>query len=260
MAAEGGRVSIVTAVIGPRAVFEVLRAGERHVEKVFMVATGRSKILKEVLGLARARGVPVKTLERRALSNLAGGATHQGVVARVAAITYAAVEDLLEVARAREEAPCLVVMDGVEDPHNLGAVLRTAEAVGAHGAIIPKDRATGVSPTVAKAAAGALEYLRVARVPNLVQAIEGLKAAGLWVYGADAVGGRAPAEVDLSGPLALVLGGEGRGLRSLVRAHCDGILTIPTRGRIGVLNVSVAAGMLLYEVSSQRRRALGKKA
>jgi 23S rRNA (guanosine2251-2'-O)-methyltransferase len=237
------------ALLGRRVVLEALRAGQ-PVSRV-LVARGASHLgpLHEIVQEARAQGVIVQTVDRRRLDTLAGGVVHQGVAALVAAAPTVDVEDLLQRARARNEAPFLMALDGVEDPHNLGAIIRTAEAAGAHGVIIPKRRAAGLSPVVARASAGALAHLPVAQVGNLASALDRLKAAGVWVVGADPSGRERYDEVSLAPPLALVVGSEGRGLHRLVREQCDRVVRIPLRGRVASLNVSVAAALLLFEVA-----------
>lgn len=248
-------------LIGPHAIWGALRAGKRSVEKLFALTEGGSPQLRRLVAFAREQGIPVKLLDRKALTRLAGTADHQGVLAQVAEVRYVDIEELLEGSQQQGEPPFLLILDGVEDPGNFGALLRTAEATGAHGVVIPKDRAAGVSPTVAKAAAGALEHLHLARVPNIPQLLAALKRRGLWIYGADVGGGRAPQEVDMTLPLALVLGGEGRGLRSLVRSSCDLLISIPMVGRVESLNVSVAGGIIMYEVLRQRvaRKTVGER-
>ena len=183
------------------------------------------------------------------LDTLARGVVHQGVAALVAAAPLVTVDDLLRRARDRGEAPFLIALDGVEDPHNLGAVIRTADAAGAHGVIIPRRRAAGLSPVVARASAGALAHCPVAQAGNLVAALGHLKAQGVWVVGADPAGAERYDEVSLAPPVALVVGGEGRGLHRLARERCDRVVRIPLRGRVASLNVSVAAALLLFEVA-----------
>ncbi|MFQ5882963.1 MAG: 23S rRNA (guanosine(2251)-2'-O)-methyltransferase RlmB [Candidatus Methylomirabilales bacterium] len=239
-------------LVGPHAVWAALRAGRRSVEKLFAVTEGRSPQVRRILAFAREQGIPVKLLHRRALATLAGTMDHQGIVAQVAEVHYVEVAELLTEAQVRGEPPFLLILDGVQDPGNLGALLRTAEASGVHGVVIPKDRSAGVGAAVAKAAAGAMEHMRLARVTNIPQVLAGLKRQGLWVYGADVGRGRSPQEVDLAIPLALVLGGEERGLRSLVRTSCDVLISLPMVGRVESLNVSVAGGILMYEILRQR--------
>jgi 23S rRNA (guanosine2251-2'-O)-methyltransferase len=204
---------------------------------------------------ARARGIQISFEDRRALDGLSGGASHQGVVAFVSDYSYADMGDMLKAAADRGEPPLIVVLDGIEDPHNLGAVIRTAECAGAHGVVIPKRRAAGLTDTVAKTSAGAIEHVPVARVGNLSRAIGELKEAGLWAAALD-MGGQPYFGMDLTGGLALVVGGEGAGLGRLVRESCDFAVSIPMSGRIGSLNASNAAAVLLYE--ARRQRSTGK--
>lgn len=239
-------------LLGRRTVLEALRAG-RPVSRVLVSRTAhRRGPLDDILREARARHIPVQVVDPRRLETLGGGIPHQGVAALGAVQALVELEDLLQRARDRNEAPFLLVLDGVEDPQNLGAVIRTAEAAGAHGIVIPRRRASGLSPAVARAAAGATAYLPVAGVGNVAAALERLKAAGVWVVGADSAGSERYDEGALVPPIALVVGGEGRGLHRLVRDRCDRIVRIPLRGRVQSLNVSVAAALLLYEVGRCR--------
>jgi 23S rRNA (guanosine2251-2'-O)-methyltransferase len=238
-----------STVLGRRAVLEVLRSG-RPVSRI-LVAPGAKVpgVVGEILREARARAVVVQTVDRRHLDALARGILHQGVAAVVPAVAPVTVDDLLERIKDRGEAPFLMVLDGVEDPHNLGAVIRTAEAAGAHGIIVPKRRAAGLSPAVVRASAGAAAHLPVAQAGNLVAALERLKARGVWVVGADPSGAERYDTAALTPPIALVVGGENRGLHRLVRERCDRVVRIPLRGQVASLNVSVAAALLLYEVT-----------
>lgn len=216
------------------------------------VQVGAPGPLAEIVALARRAGVKVSFRTREQLTAIAGDPHHQGVVARVASAEYAEVEDLLATAAARDQAPLLLALDQVQDPRNLGALVRTAEALGVHGIVLPKHHAVGLTEAAARTAMGALEHVRVARAANLVSALEGLKRSGLWVYGATAAGGAAPWSVDLTGPACLVLGGEGEGLRPLVARTCDRLLTVPMAGAVGSLNVAAAGAVLCYEVARQR--------
>lgn len=238
-------------VAGRNSVLETLKSG-RAVNKVLVAKGERHGSLREIIGLARSLGLVVQEVEPAKLAELTGGLRHQGVAALVAPVAYAEVEDILAKAQALGEPPFIVFLDELEDPHNLGAILRTADAAGAHGVLIPKRRSAPLSATVAKTSAGAVEYVPVARVGNVVQTIESLKKAGLWVAGADMDGDRNYYQADLSGPLLLVVGGEGRGLGRLTKEACDFLVRIPMRGRITSLNASVACSLLLYEVFRQR--------
>ncbi|HLL75553.1 MAG TPA: 23S rRNA (guanosine(2251)-2'-O)-methyltransferase RlmB [Pyrinomonadaceae bacterium] len=236
-------------------VLEALRAGNRRVERVTVAEGAHESRLHELFELARAAGVPVRRAPRAELQRMAAGATHQGVIATVSAVAYADADELLEklAARARSNDPPLaVVLDGVEDPRNLGAIIRTAECAGVDGLFIPERRAAGLTETVAKAAAGALEYLPVARAQNVARLVEDFKERGVWTVGTDADANIEYTDWDWTQPCALLLGGEGAGLRRLVRERCDALVRIPLRGRITSLNVSVAAGIVLYEALRQR--------
>lgn len=228
-------------IYGIRPVAEALRAGRRGIFEV-LDAVGQA----EVRELASARGVPVKKVPRARVDELAPGGAHGGVAARAEPYPYSGLEEIIG-----GPEPLVVVLDGVTDPRNLGAVLRAADGAGASGVVVPKDRAVGVTAVAVKASAGASEHVRVARETNLRRAIDRMKDAGLWVYAAE-VGGSVYTDIDLSGPAALVLGGEGRGVRRLVREACDGSVEIPMLGSVESLNVSVAAAVLLYE--ARRRR------
>ncbi|MBZ5729087.1 MAG: 23S rRNA (guanosine(2251)-2'-O)-methyltransferase RlmB [Acidobacteriia bacterium] len=231
---------------GIHPVAEALKAN--HPLDRLLVAQGAGgPRLQEIIDLARRAAVPVRFEPRAALDRLAGTAAHQGVVAMGAARQYAELESVAE-------AELLVVLDGVEDPHNLGAIIRTAHAAGAGGAIVPERRAAGITDVVAKAAAGALEYLPVVRVTNINRTLEELKQRGFWIYGLDERGTEDYDQAAYSRPTALVLGGEGKGLHEQVRKHCDVLVRIPMAGRISSLNVSVAAGVVLFEW--RRRRAM----
>jgi 23S rRNA (guanosine2251-2'-O)-methyltransferase len=247
---------------GRHPVLEALRSRARPIEEVLVEAEARDRH-GDILALARQAGVRCRRVPRAALTALAKGGHHQGVVARVAPREYAELEDLLAVPRARAEAALFLALDQVQDPGNVGNLLRTAEALGVHGALVPRHQAAGLTPHVARAAAGALEYLPVARVGNLGQALERLKQEGCWIVGGVADGRSAlgppvslapktPWAADLRGPLVLVLGSEGRGLRPLVARICDVLVTIPLAGRVGSLNVAAAGAALLYEVRRQR--------
>jgi len=228
-------------IYGVRPVIEALRGGRREIFEV-LDASGNAQVAKA----ATASGVPVKKFSQERVAELARGGVHQGVAARVAPYPYVELDDVLAA-----PDPLVIVLDGVTDPHNLGAVLRVADGAGASGVVIPKDRAVGVTAAVVKASAGASEHAPIARVTNLRRAIDRMKEAGLWVYAAE-VGGTAYTGLDLTGPVGLVLGSEGRGMRRLVREGCDGAVSIPMLGTIGSLNVSVAAAVLLYEARRQR--------
>ena len=202
---------------------------------------------------AREKGAVVLSVDRRKLDQMSLTHAHQGIIAQTAAHAYASVEDMLALAESRGEPPLLVICDELSDPHNLGAILRSAECAGAHGVIIPKRRSAGLTPVVAKASAGALEYIPVARVPNIPRVLQELQSRGVWVYGTAADGDRELYDADLQGPAAIVIGNEGTGMGRLVRQSCDVLVRIPMRGRISSLNASAAAAVLLYEAVRQRK-------
>jgi 23S rRNA (guanosine2251-2'-O)-methyltransferase len=250
MAAPDGSTEPSEYIFGLHAVREALRSAGRPLTKLLVGRTDRPT--SELVQLARSAGIPVHFEPAQKLDRLVQGGRHQGVVALVAAKRYADPNEMIDLARSRNEAPLLVVLDGVEDPHNLGAILRTVEAAGGHGVIIPDRRAVGLTGTVAKVSAGALEHLHVAQVGNITRAIESLKAQGVWVYALDPDSPKSYTSLDLTGPIALVLGGEGSGVRLGVRKSCDDTVRLPMRGRVASLNVSAAAAVILYEVVRQR--------
>ncbi|HEY7544800.1 MAG TPA: 23S rRNA (guanosine(2251)-2'-O)-methyltransferase RlmB [Blastocatellia bacterium] len=232
-------------------VLETLRAGSRRIERIVIASGARHERLREVIELARQSGIPVRHEPRVALDRLTANANHQGVVAIVAAAGYADEEELL--ARISDET-LLVLLDGVEDPRNLGAIIRTAECAGATAVIIPERRAAPLTDIVVKTAAGATEYLPVARVTNLAAFIERLKKRKVWVVGVESGGETNYTEYDYSGATALVFGSEGQGLHRLVRERCDTLVSIPMRGRVTSLNVSVAVGVVLFEAVRRRMK------
>lgn len=236
---------------GRHPVLELLRSGSRRAEEVAILAGGRGP-LQEVVALARRTGVRVSFRTRDQLTAMAGSPDHQGVVARVARAEYADLGDLFAIPGQRGEPALFLALDQVQDPRNLGALLRTAHALGVHGVVVPRHHAVGLTDATARVAMGALEFVRVAREANLVNALKLMKKKGIWVYGAVASGGVAPWAIDLTGPLCLVLGSEGEGLRQLVARTCDGLLTIPMAGHLGSLNVGAAGAVLCYEVARQR--------
>jgi 23S rRNA (guanosine2251-2'-O)-methyltransferase len=243
----------VRVVYGVNPVRELLRAGAQGLSELW-IAEGSRGSSAELEPLARGVGAKLRTAPRAKLDRLAGTDRHQGVVAVVAEYAYRELEDLLAAAGAAGEPPLLVVLDQIEDPQNLGAIVRSAHALGAHGVVIPKDRAAGVTPAVAKASAGAIEHCPIARVTNVAQTLERLKAEGVWSVATDAGAEQALDDLDLSGPTALVLGSKGHGVRPLVRRTADHVARIPMAGRVGSLNASAAAAICLYEVARQRAR------
>ena len=241
-------------VAGRNAVMEALK-GSRSVNKL-MIANGSTEgSIKEIIAVAKEKGVNIQYWDRSKLDSIARGIRHQGVLAQVAPVQYAELEDILQVAKDRNEPPFIVLLDELEDPHNLGAILRTADAAGVHGVLIPKHRSCPLSATVAKTSAGAVEHVPVARVGNLVQTIKKLKQEGLWVAAAD-MDGKDYYDTDLTGPLLLIIGSEGQGVGRLVKEQCDFVVRIPMVGRINSLNASVAGSILMYEAMKQRHKAM----
>ena len=245
---------MIDLLYGRRPVYEALQAGRRHIYKL-MLAEGiqeKGGIVSEIVSMARTAGVPLMRSSRRELDRVAPN--HQGVVAEVGPYPYADLDDILSFAAEQSVPPLLVLLDLLQDPQNVGSLLRTAEAVGVHGIVIPQRRAVGVTPAVVNTSAGAVEHLRVVQVANLARTVDELKRHDLWVAGLEA----APEaqlfdQADLRGPLALVVGSEGSGLRRLVREKCDFLLRLPMRGRVASLNAAVAGSVVLYEVERQRR-------
>ena len=236
---------------GRNAVIEALRAGT-SIDKIYLAKGETDKTLGHIASTARAQGVVVVEADRRKLDFMSRTHAHQGVIALAAVREYASVEDLLAAAREKDEAPLIVVCDEISDPHNLGAIIRTAECAGAHGVIIPKRRSAGLTSVVGKTSAGAASWVPVARVPNLSAALRELKKQGVWIFGTAADGSTPLYEADLKGPAAIVIGSEGDGMGRLVRESCDYLVSIPLRGRITSLNASNAAAVLLYEAVRQR--------
>ena len=236
---------------GRNAVIEALRAGET-IDKIYLQKGETDKTLGHIASKARAAGVVVVEADRRKLDAMSRTHAHQGVIALAAVREYVSVESILDAARERGENPLLVVCDEISDPHNLGAIIRTAECAGAHGVIVPKRRSAGLTAVVAKTSAGAVSYLPVARVPNIAALLADLKKGGIWVFGAAAEGSVSLYDADLAGPAAIVIGSEGDGMTRLVRESCDFLVSIPMKGRISSLNASAAAAVLLYEALRQR--------
>lgn len=237
-------------VIGRNAVIELLKS-DREVENVLVAKGEREGSINRILALCKEKRIVVKTVDRKKLDFLAPGGNHQGVAANVPAHEYSTVEDILAVAEEKGEPPFVIICDEIEDSHNLGAIIRTAEACGAHGIIIPKRRNVGLNYIVAKTSCGALEYMPVARVTNLAATIDELKKKNIWVYAADMDGQRWD-KTDFSGGVALVVGSEGNGVGRLVKEKCDITVSLPMMGRVNSLNASVAAGVLMYEIARQR--------
>ncbi len=249
---EGEDTVDTLLVEGRNEVIEAFRSG-RTIERVYILDGSHDGKLDTIRREAKKAGVRMDFVERRRLDEISASGNHQGVIAKTAAYRYAEVSEILDRAEKKGEEPFIFMLDGIEDPHNLGAMIRTADLCGAHGVIIPKDRAAGLTATVAKASAGALNYVPVAKVTNLARTMEELKAKGLWFAGAD-MDGELMYECDLKGPIGLVVGAEGSGLSRLVKEKCDYIVRIPTAGHLDSLNASVACGVLAYEIVRQRSK------
>lgn len=236
---------------GRNSVLEALKAG-RSINKILVAKGDREGSIKQIMALAKEKGVVVQEVERAKLDSMSQTHSHQGVVAFVSVKEYVEVEDILKIAEEKGEPPFLILLDEITDPHNLGSILRTADAVGAHGVVIPKRRSIGLTATVSKASAGAVEYVPVARVTNLGQTIDNLKKQNIWVVGTDLSGEKPFYKNDLKGPIALVIGSEGEGMGKLISEKCDFIVNIPMKGQISSLNAAVAGAIVMYEILKQR--------
>ncbi len=241
-------------IFGTNPVYEALSSG-RDIDKIFILEGARHSRLGQIISLAKKRGIHYTNVSRKKLDELSENGNHQGVLAFAAAHEYSTVDDILKLAKTRGEAPFIIIAEGLSDPHNLGSIVRTANAAGAHGVIIPKNRSVGLTATVAKVSAGALEYTPVARVTNISSTIDELKKAGLWIAGTALEGSSLHYDADLTGALAIVIGSEGEGLSRLVREKCDFLVKIPMLGQAESLNASVAAGVLMYEAERQRNKS-----
>ena len=238
-------------VIGRNAVIETLK-GDRTIETLYISNNKLEGSINTIISLAKEKRVLIKEVDKRKLDSMCDGSTHQGVIAKVTPYKYSEVSDILALAEERGEPPFIVILDEVEDPHNLGSIVRTAELFGAHGIIIPKRRSASVSSTVYKASVGAIEHVKIAKVTNLNATIEDLKQKGVWVYGADIRAKEYSYQVDFSGPCAVIIGNEGRGISKLTVQKCDKLIKIPMVGKINSLNASVAGGIIMYEVLKER--------
>ncbi len=237
-------------IAGRNAVAEALRSG-RSIDSLYVARGAHTGSLSALIAKAKKQGITIKEADTKKLDFLCGNAVHQGVVAMAAVREYASLDDLFALAQERGEPPFFIVADELEDPHNLGAILRTAECAGAHGIIIPKRRSVGLTYAVGKASAGAVEYVPVVRVTNMASTLEELKRRGVWTYAAD-MDGQDWCTVDYTGPTALVIGSEGFGVGRLVKEKCDFVISLPMKGKINSLNASVACGVICYEVARQR--------
>ncbi|HEX7056615.1 MAG TPA: 23S rRNA (guanosine(2251)-2'-O)-methyltransferase RlmB [Bacilli bacterium] len=238
-------------IAGINPVLEALRAG-RTIHKIWIAEQTRGKQMQPIIAEAKRLGIVVQSAERKKLDQISGDVRNQGVIAQVAAYRYAELDELLAKAAQSGRPPAILLLDELEDPHNLGSILRTAECAGMHGVVIPKRRAVGLTPAVAKISAGAVEHVPVARAGNLAQTIDRLKERGLWIAGAAAAGGQTLYDADFTVPLAILIGNEHRGLGRLVKEKCDFLVTLPMLGQINSLNASMAAGILMFEVVRQR--------
>mgnify|MGYP000026579197 FL=1 len=237
-------------IAGRNPVMEAIRSG-RSIESILVAKGERSGSVVAIIAKAKQKNIPVKDVDSKKLDFLAKGVNHQGIVAQCAVKEYSTLEDIFALAEERGESPFIIVLDKIEDPHNLGAIIRTAECAGAHGVIIPERRSAGLSYTVEKTSAGALEYMPVVRIKNISAVLQKLKDKGIWVYGAD-MDGEHYKKVNFDGAVALVIGNEGKGISPLVAKDCDVIVSLPMKGKINSLNASVAAGILMYEIADKR--------
>ena len=238
-------------VIGRNAVIETLK-GERTIETLYISNSKLEGSINTIVGLAKEKRVIIKEVDKRKLDSMCNGEAHQGVIAKVTPYKYSEVSDILDLAKQRGESPFIIILDELEDPHNLGSIVRTAELFGVHGIILPKRRSASVSTTVYKSSVGAIEHVKIAKVTNLNSTIEDLKQEGIWVYGADIRAEEYSYQVDFSGPCAVIIGNEGRGISKLTVQKCDKLIKIPMVGKINSLNASVAAGIIMYEVLKGR--------
>lgn len=238
-------------VVGRNAVLEVLDS-KLTVEKILVAKGDTSGSINKIIPIAKERGIPVIEADRRKLDSMSAGESHQGVIAYVTPYRYSEVKDILDKAAEKGEKPFIIILDEIEDPHNLGSIIRTAELSGVHGVIIPKRRSASVNSTVYKTSAGAVNHMLIAKVSNLAREVDELKEAGIFVYGADMDGDSASFATDFSGGVALIIGNEGKGISRLLKEKCDSIVSIPMAGKLNSLNASVAAGILMYEVMVQR--------
>lgn len=237
-------------IVGRNAVIEALK-NQREIDKL-IVGKGAEGSIKKITAMAKDQRIPIYYRDKQALDNFASGSVHQGVIAFISPYQYCDIEDILNLAKERNQDPFIILLDNLEDPHNLGAIMRSAEGAGAHGIIIPKRRSVSITDTVVKASAGAVEYMLCAKVSNIVQTIDKLKEKGLWIGACD-MEGPVYSQSDLTGSIGLVIGNEGKGISKLVKEKCDFVVSIPMRGKMNSLNASNAAAILMYEVDRQRR-------
>lgn len=243
-------ITMAEIIYGKNSVKETLESGHKVLELILSEAVSHHE--QELIQMAKEKGIPTKIVDKNVLNKMIVG-NHQGVVAKIEDYRYYEIADLLNTAEAKGETPFLILLDGLEDPHNLGAILRSADASGVHGVIIPKNRSVSLNATVAKLSAGAIEYVKVARVTNLTQTIKELKKQGIWVIGTDLETENDYTDLDYTMPIVMVIGNEGKGISRLVKENCDALIKIPMRGNIQSLNASVSAAVLMYEVVRQRK-------
>ncbi len=237
-------------VSGRNPVLELLKT-DKQIDKLYILKGDLKGSIQKIIGIAKDRKIVIQQVDKAKLDSMADGNAHQGVVALVTGYEYSSVDEILKLAQDKGETPFLVVLDGIEDTHNLGAIIRTAESAGVHGIIIPKRRSAMVNQTVYKSSAGAVEHIKIAQVTNISQTIDNLKKAGIWFYGADADGEKEYYKTKLTGPIALLIGNEGKGISRIVKEKCDFLVRIPMKGEVGSLNASNAASILIYEVVRQ---------
>ena len=240
-------------VEGRNSVLELLES-EKDINKIFISKGDRQGSINKIIGTARDNKVVIVEVDKKKLDEMSQTGNHQGVIAIVPPFEYCDVDDILNVAKEKNEDPFIIILDGIEDPHNLGAIIRTAETAGAHGVIIPKRRAVGVNSTVNKSSAGAVEYMKVARVNNITETMNYLKEQGLWIIGTDIDTDKYYYNQDMTGPIAIVIGSEGFGMSRLVKENCDILVKIPMKGNITSLNASVSAGIVMYEIVKQKNK------
>lgn len=238
-------------IIGRNAVMELLKS-DRTIESLYIANGHMEGSIKVIINIAREKGIVLKEVDRKKLDLMSGGTNHQGVIAQVTPYKYYEIKDMLNLAKKKGQDPFIIILDEIEDPHNLGSIIRTAELCGVHGIIIPKRRNVGITSTVYKCSVGAIEHMRIAKVTNINAAIDELKKEGLWIYGADIAGDEYSYEVNFSGPCAMVIGSEGRGISKLTLKKCDKLVKIPMVGKINSLNASVAGGIMMYEILKGR--------
>lgn len=241
-------------IYGRNPVIEVLKS-DKEVDKIYMLKGEDTGSVRQIISMAREKKIVVSRTDIKKLNDMAGNSNHQGVVALVTGFDYSSIDEILDYAKEKNEDPFVLVLDSIEDTHNLGAIIRTAEAAGVHGVIIPERRSAMVNQTVYKTSAGAVEYMKVARVTNIARAIDELKEKGLWIYGAD-MEGENYTETNLTGSIGIVIGGEDKGITPMIRKKCDAIVSIPMFGKISSLNASASSAILIYEIIRQRTKEI----